>query len=171
MVAEVPRMVHRTSRPEEAVVMVVLVPGTTELEALVVPFSVPRTLDPVFAMAVLPAAAHLAKLLEHVVADPEMAVVVLVVPLPVDAPMIASAPSIAPLLAAHVAYVITPSASIGREEELVVDANRVTTIIRILFQDGRSTEYRRVSSRWGNVYFFKDGLNVPEGMYEAGVAL
>ena len=69
------------------------------------------------------------------------------------------------------AYVITPSASTGREEELVVDANRVTTIIRILFQDGRSTEYRRVSSRWGNVYFFKDGLNIPEVMYEAGVAL
>ncbi len=35
MVAEVPRMVHRTGRPEEAAVMVVLVPGTTELEVLV----------------------------------------------------------------------------------------------------------------------------------------
>lgn len=52
-----------------------------------------------------------------------------------------------------------------REEELVVEPTRVVTVVRIE-RDGVRTEYRRVSHKWGDTFYFKNGLNCPKQVYE-----
>lgn len=51
------------------------------------------------------------------------------------------------------------------EEELIVERQRVITIIRITESTGHVTEYRRVVDRHGAVVHFRDGVAVPEQVY------
>jgi hypothetical protein len=55
----------------------------------------------------------------------------------------------------------------GRNEELIVEKNRVTTIVRIT-NDGHVDEYRRVSHYFGAVYYFKNGQSCTDLVYEQG---
>lgn len=52
-----------------------------------------------------------------------------------------------------------------RHEELVIESNRVTTII-VLDTDGQRTEYRRVFHKFGGTYFFKNGEPCSAVIYE-----
>jgi hypothetical protein len=52
-----------------------------------------------------------------------------------------------------------------REEELIVDDKRVTTIVRLTDSQGHSHEYRRVAHKFGAVYYFMDDQSIPEHMY------
>jgi flagellar biosynthesis GTPase FlhF len=52
-----------------------------------------------------------------------------------------------------------------REEELLVQSNKVETVIR-LERAGVLTEYRRVSHKWGGVFFFKNGESCSQTVYE-----
>ena len=45
---------------------------------------------------------------------------------------------------------------VTRQEELVVDVNKVTTVVR-LESEGTIMEYRKVVHRWGGVFYFKNG--------------
>jgi hypothetical protein len=51
------------------------------------------------------------------------------------------------------------------EEELIVERQRVITVIRITEGTGHVTEYRRVVDRHGAVVHFRDGVAVPEQVY------
>jgi hypothetical protein len=51
------------------------------------------------------------------------------------------------------------------EEELIVERQRVTTVIRITESTGHVTEYRRVVDRHGAVVHFRDGVAVPVHVY------
>ena len=53
----------------------------------------------------------------------------------------------------------------NRTEDLVVDAGKVTTIVK-LETEGKTTEYRRVYHKWGGVFYFKDGATCTQQMYE-----
>ncbi|MDQ3100254.1 MAG: hypothetical protein M3R08_02610 [Bacteroidota bacterium] len=53
----------------------------------------------------------------------------------------------------------------GRQEELIVDGNKVTTIVRIVNELGFSHEYRRIAHKFGPVFYFKDEQSIPEHMY------
>ncbi len=55
----------------------------------------------------------------------------------------------------------------GRDEQLIVERNRVTTVVRIT-QDDHTLEYRRVAQRYGAVFYFKNGLNCDALTYERG---
>jgi hypothetical protein len=76
-------------------------------------------------------------------------------------------PTALPMVVA-ITKIIPPSAAVGREEELIVEARRVTTVVRVHHPEGRSNEYRRVANANGTVYYFKDGLSIPEHVYVAG---
>jgi hypothetical protein len=52
-----------------------------------------------------------------------------------------------------------------REERLIVEPTRVTTVVHIR-QAGEQVEYRRVAHRFGPVYFFKNGLSCTARQYE-----
>jgi len=52
-----------------------------------------------------------------------------------------------------------------REEELIVERDKVVTIVR-LTADGRSTEYRKVTHKWGQTFYFKNGDSCSRQIYE-----
>lgn len=54
-----------------------------------------------------------------------------------------------------------------RWEELIVERLRVVTVVRLKERSGHIAEYRRVANRFGGVFFFKDGLNIPASLYHA----
>ncbi|MDX9751314.1 MAG: hypothetical protein RBT71_09570, partial [Flavobacteriales bacterium] len=57
-----------------------------------------------------------------------------------------------------------PVIPVERQEELVVEANKVVTIVT-LTTAGVSTEYRRVAHKWGDIFYFKDGKPCSELVY------
>ena len=59
----------------------------------------------------------------------------------------------------------------GRQEELIVEANKVTTIVRIVNELGYQHEYRRVAHKFGPVFYFKDDQSIPAHMYADGTGL
>ena len=52
-----------------------------------------------------------------------------------------------------------------RHEELVIEPNKVTTIIE-LDTEGVRTQYRRVVHKWGEVYYFKNEQSISRTVYE-----
>lgn len=56
-------------------------------------------------------------------------------------------------------------APVLRDEELIVEPNKVVTVIR-LERNGMVTEYRRVSHKWGDVFYFKNGSTCSRQLYE-----
>jgi len=52
-----------------------------------------------------------------------------------------------------------------RNEDLIVEAAKITTVVR-LETNGVTTEYRRVSHKWGGVFYFKDGQACSQLVYE-----
>lgn len=52
-----------------------------------------------------------------------------------------------------------------RMEELIVEPNKVMTVIR-LEQDQVTTEYRKVIHKWGDTYYFKNGETCSRLIYE-----
>lgn len=52
-----------------------------------------------------------------------------------------------------------------RQEELVVEPNKVMTIVK-LETDGVTTEYRKVIHKWGGTFFFKNGEACTQLVYE-----
>lgn len=52
-----------------------------------------------------------------------------------------------------------------RHEELVVEPNKVMTVVRLEHEQG-STEYRRVVHKWGAVFYFKNGESCTQQVYE-----
>lgn len=52
-----------------------------------------------------------------------------------------------------------------RNEDLIVEAAKVTTVVR-LETNGIVTEYRRVSHKWGGIFYFKDGQACSQLVYE-----
>jgi hypothetical protein len=52
----------------------------------------------------------------------------------------------------------------GREEELIVEPRRITTVVR-LNDNGQVSEYRRVAHAYGGVFYFKDGYNCTAETY------
>lgn len=55
----------------------------------------------------------------------------------------------------------------ARSEELIVEKQRITRIVRIT-HGGHQDEYRRVEHRWGGVFYFKDGASCSALLFEAG---
>lgn len=53
-------------------------------------------------------------------------------------------------------------------EELIVERNRVTTVVRVPEATGQVSEYRRVADRHGMVVHFRDGVQIPEQLYREG---
>jgi ketosteroid isomerase-like protein len=56
----------------------------------------------------------------------------------------------------------------GREEEVLVEQLRITHIVR-LRNGEKVTEYRRVETKYGQVYHFRDGQVVPATVYAAAI--
>lgn len=52
-----------------------------------------------------------------------------------------------------------------RHEELVVEPNKVMTVVRLEHEQG-ATEYRRVVHKWGAVFYFKNGESCTQQVYE-----
>lgn len=149
MVAHIPLMVHRTGGGQEEVVILVVpadevtTPVSPAIEAaapVIVPLVIVRS-SPV-----------------TVSLPPEVHVVEVKLVPPTDGS--ASLPMVV-----AITKTTPPSAAAGREEELIVEARRVTTIVRIHGPEGRTNEYRRVVNASGGTVFFKDGLNIPEHVY------
>lgn len=87
-------------------------------------------------------------------------------PAPAKAPVrMERAPEVAPVVEE-----LAPSmaAGVNREEEVLVDGLRITHIVR-LRTGGKVTEYRRVETKYGQVYHFRDGQNVPATVYATAV--
>jgi hypothetical protein len=59
----------------------------------------------------------------------------------------------------------TVEADSFRTEELIVEAGKVTTVVKVEV-GGKATEYRRVFHKWGGVFYFKDGLACTQLVYE-----
>jgi hypothetical protein len=59
-------------------------------------------------------------------------------------------------------------ANITRTEDLLVEAGKVTTIVRI-DTDGTVAEYRRVFHKWGGTFYFKDGKACSGAEYDSAV--
>ncbi len=173
-------------RPEAPapVVIVSAFEGTLAPTVALVPQFVQRIVHGVAIPEVLPIVLVDASLIDAPIAlaivaqvpllDIEVPVVIAIVPLESLAvlPVAVAAASFAPI--AVVALAVQPAlrnATIGREEHLIVERNRVTMVVCILQAEGRSTEFRRVTPRNGAVYCFKDGLSVSESMYTEGVAM
>ena len=57
---------------------------------------------------------------------------------------------------------------VTRTEDLVVEAGKVTTVVRIE-TDGRVAEYRRVFHKWGGTFYFKDGKACSGAEYDSAV--
>lgn len=55
--------------------------------------------------------------------------------------------------------------TVERTEDLVVEAGKVTTIIR-LESEGVTSEYRRVYHKWGGTFFFKNGATCTQQVFE-----
>jgi len=53
-----------------------------------------------------------------------------------------------------------------RQEELIVEANKVVTLIR-LEQAGFITEFQRIAHKWGGVFYFKNGDTCSKEVYES----
>jgi len=53
-------------------------------------------------------------------------------------------------------------------EELIVERNRVITVVRVPEASGHVSEYRRVADRHGMVVHFRDGVQIPEQIYREG---
>lgn len=53
-------------------------------------------------------------------------------------------------------------------EELIVERNRVITVVRVPEGTGHVSEYRRVADRHGMVVHFRDGVQIPEQIYREG---
>ncbi len=147
MVRNIPLMVHRTGGGEEEVVILVVpadeVPSPAEIEPdapVIVPLVIVRS-SPV-----------------TVSLPPEVRVLEVKLVAPSD-----SSTSV-PMVVA-ITKIIPPSIAAGRQEELIVEARLVTTIVRIQHSEGRSTEYRRVAHFNGGTVFFRDGENIPEHVY------
>lgn len=58
-----------------------------------------------------------------------------------------------------------PAAELEPGEELIVEHQRVITVLRIAGPQGRVSEYRRVVDRQGAILHFRDGLVIPEHLY------
>ncbi len=54
---------------------------------------------------------------------------------------------------------------VHREEELIVEPNKVMTIVRLRRAE-RTTEYRRVSHKWGGVFYFRNDEVITRSVYE-----
>lgn len=67
--------------------------------------------------------------------------------------------------ASTVKYDVPDPAQFGRQEELIVEDNKVTTIVRIVNELGYKVEYRRIAHKFGPVFYFKDEQSIPEHMY------
>ncbi|MEX1131827.1 MAG: hypothetical protein WEC15_01255 [Flavobacteriales bacterium] len=50
-------------------------------------------------------------------------------------------------------------------EELIVERNRVITVVRVTEATGQVSEFRRVADRHGMVVHFRDGVQIPEQLY------
>lgn len=61
---------------------------------------------------------------------------------------------------------LATDADLFRTEDLIVEANKVTTVVK-LEVGGRTTEYRRIAHKWGGVYYFKDGQACSALVYES----
>jgi len=59
-----------------------------------------------------------------------------------------------------------PVAATVREEQLVVEPNKVMTVIR-LEREGVSTEFKRIVHKWGGIYYFKNGDSCTREVYES----
>jgi hypothetical protein len=89
----------------------------------------------------------------------------MVKPAPPPPPVQAKAPAAEVVAPAPVA---TADKVQGRKDEVLVEPLRVTHIARIR-QGDRITEYRRVETRYGQVYYFRDGGPVPANTYYTAV--
>lgn len=105
---------------------------------------------------------------------PEAKPVVIVASAPVveasETPVVIAAPRPKPVVASIIRIpapepVVLPD---GRAEELQVERNNVTKIIRITV-DGRTKEYRRIAKRYGGVDFFCDGSACSETIFASSV--
>lgn len=54
---------------------------------------------------------------------------------------------------------------VTRTEDLIVEATKVTTVVR-LEAEGKVTEYRRVFHKWGGIFYFRDGLACSQAEYD-----
>jgi hypothetical protein len=54
-----------------------------------------------------------------------------------------------------------------RSEELIVERQRVITVIRLPQRTGQVKEYRRVADRHGSVLYFEDGRSIPYSSFHA----
>ena len=52
-----------------------------------------------------------------------------------------------------------------RNEELLVESNRVTTVLKVTIGD-RADEYRKVVHKWGGQYYFKNGITCSQLQYD-----
>lgn len=98
-------------------------------------------------------------------AVPAIEVKRMVRPAPTPPPVQAKAP--APAVVAPAPVVAADQVRV-RQDEVVVEHLRVTHIARIR-QGDRITEYRRVETRYGQVYYFRDGGAVPASTYFTAV--
>lgn len=60
---------------------------------------------------------------------------------------------------------VTEEPGVVRTEDLLVEAGKVTTVVK-LETAGKLTEYRRVYHKWGGVFYFKDGQPCTALIYE-----
>lgn len=58
------------------------------------------------------------------------------------------------------------AAEVVRQEELIVEPNKVMTVIR-LEREGVSTEFKRIAHKWGGVFYFKNGDICTREVYES----
>jgi hypothetical protein len=151
MVSHIPLMVHRTGGGEKEVV--ILVVPADDVPELASPEAVPDA--PVIVPLVIIRSSPVTVSL-----PPEVRVLEVKLVAPVDST------TALPMVVA-ITKVKAPSLAAGREEELIVEVRRVTTVVRILLPEGRSTEYRRVAHFNGGTVFFQDGLSIPEHAYIA----
>ena len=94
---------------------------------------------------------------------------------PVETPVAAATLQVASHVA-PIAPVEAPafiSASVIAEplinEELTVSRLRIIKDVKVL-RDGRTETYRKVTERYGAVYYFKDGVSCSEHVYQYGIA-
>lgn len=149
--SEVPRLVHRTGGDATAFSVVADAPAPA----------------PVVVEVIEPVAVNIVPVIEEPV---------LAIPTPKIEPVRAAPPEVIEASVPAVVPVVVDRPAVtpvvpglgAREEQLIVERNRVITIVRIIHPDGHATEYRRVQHRYGAIFFFKDGLSVPEHMYSDG---
>ncbi|HEY0976978.1 MAG TPA: hypothetical protein VGE21_05865 [Flavobacteriales bacterium] len=87
---------------------------------------------------------------------------------PAPSPNVPEAPAPPPVaVPEEVTREAAPAAEVDgtREEELIVERNRVTTIVRLHPPNGPNTEFRRVVHHYGAVFHFQDGASITETVY------